>query len=712
MEIKTKILIVDDREENLIALEKVLIDFDVEFVRAFSGNEALQLMIEHEYALVLMDVQMPDMDGFETVQIMMQDKELENTPVIFISAIYKEENYTITGIERGAIDFIVKPIIPQILIGKVKIFINIYEHRKNLELMNEKLNKNEKQLQWELLVNKTLAALAHQLISPELSIKEMAVSIFEASRELTGSDHGFVSEIDRKTRDNIGHTISAMMGCSSAINEPYKCLTFASGENGINPKMWGHALNKGEPFLTNDFTEQFMSSGLPEGHVPMKNFLSMPVKYNNEVIGQIALTNTPSEYTEQHLLAIQKVADLYALGIHRKREEMDRKIMEDEIRQKEKMQVIGQLAGGIAHDFNNQLGMIIGNAELSLISLSDNEINKPVIKRLKSIIKVSSRAAELTGQLLAYARKGYNIKKEINPDKIIYDVISVLERTIDKKISIIHELCFSGLSIIGDPTQIYSAILNIGINARDAMPHGGKISFKTSEENVDNLSEFNNPGKLTSGKYLKIEISDTGNGIKKEILDQIFDPFFTTKKIGEGTGMGLSAVQGIVKIHNGIINVSTIEGEGTTFTIHFPSVEKTGINNNTDDSVVHDSQLKGTVILAEDEEVLCKIEEAMLMELGLNVLTAADGREAVNLFKKHKGEIDLVILDLVMPQMDGKETLKRIQKINPETKILILTGSTTENPENFIKKHGVAGIIEKPFIYNDLHDIISAILKN
>jgi len=712
MEIHTKILLVDDREENLIALEKVLVDFDIEFIRASSGNEALQLMIEHEFALVLMDVQMPEMDGFETVQIMRQDKELENTPVIFISAIYKEEHYTITGIERGAIDFIVKPIIPQILIGKVKIFINIYESRKNLELMNKKLSCNEKKLQWELFENKILAVLAHQLISPELSIKDMAAGIFEASKQLTGSEHGYVSEIDRKTKDNVGHTLSAMMGKSCAETGLDTQIMFPCGENGIYPKMWGHALNTGEPFMTNDFSGHPMFSGLPEGHMPMKNFLSMPVKYNNEVIGQIALTNTPSGYTEEHLIAIQKVADLYALGIHRKREEVDRQLMETEIRQKEKMQVIGQLAGGIAHDFNNQLGMIIGNAELSLLSIIDNDTNKSVIKRLNSIIDVSSRAADLTKQLLAYARKGQYIKKDIDPGQIIRDVISVLERTIDKKISIKENLCPFRAKFIGDPNQIYSAILNIGINARDAMPDGGTLSFTTSEENIGELADFDNSHNLTHEKYLKIVISDTGCGINKEILNQIFDPFFTTKEIGKGTGMGLSAVQGIVKMHNGIISVSTKEGEGTTFTILFPSIKNPEKIDVPDNPIFPESKFKGTVILAEDEEILSKIEETMLMELGFNVITAGDGLDAVNLYKKNKGKIDLVILDLVMPQMGGKETIKLILEIDPEAKILIATGLITDNPEDLVRSSGVSGIIEKPFDYSDLHNKISNILTS
>ena len=573
MDSKTKILIVDDRKENLIALEKVLIDFDVEFVRAFSGNEALQEMIEQEFALVLMDVQMPEMDGFEAVQIMRHDKELENTPVIFISAIYREEHYTIKGIESGAIDFIIKPIIPQVLIGKVKTFINIYENRKNLELMNKKLSRNEIDLQWELLVNRTLADLSHQLILPELSIKDMAYSVFVASKELTGSVHGYVSEIDRKTKENIGHTLSEMMGNSCRITGADGPIVFPCGKDGMYPKLWGHVLNTGEPFMTRDLNGHPEFSGLPQGHILMKDLLSMPVKYNNEVIGQIALTNASSQYTDKHLTAIQKVADIYALGIHRIREEIDRKIMEDGLRQTEKMQVIGQLAGGIAHDFNNQLGMIIGNAELSLISLADNDINRSVIKRLKSIVEVSSRAGELTGQLLAYARKGYNIKKEINPGKIIHDVISVLERTIDKKITIEQDLHLSQQRIMGDPAQIYSAILNIGINARDAMPEGGKITFQTSEEIFNEFSELSLFENQALGKYVKIEISDTGSGINSEILSRIFEPFFTTKDIGKGTGMGLSAVQGIVKIHNGNISVSSKEGEGTTFTILFPSIE-------------------------------------------------------------------------------------------------------------------------------------------
>lgn len=384
----------------------------------------------------------------------------------------------------------------------------------------------------------------------------------------------------------------------------------------------------------------------------------------------------------------------------------ERRVLEEQLRQSQKMDVIGQLAGGIAHDFNNMLGGIMGSAEL----LSIKTEKDPGLKKYADIIlKGAERASELTRNLLAYSRKAKFVSASTDIHDVLKETTAILERTIDRRISIRMELNASPSMVTGDSTLIQNAFMNLGINARDAMPEGGVILFRTENVTLDEHYCALHKG-LIPGDYIGIEISDTGTGIPEDIISRIFEPFFTTKKFGQGTGLGLAAVYGTVKEHKGEITVYSEPGKGTLFKIYLPmenTENYTGIQDFTANTPITGT---GCILLIDDEDIIRNITQAQLTHLGYEVLLAEDGESGIGIFMKERGRISLVILDMVMPRISGQETLRRILDIDPEAKVLLASGFNYHESENEFTILGAAGFIQKPFQLLKLSRVISQVL--
>ncbi len=369
----------------------------------------------------------------------------------------------------------------------------------------------------------------------------------------------------------------------------------------------------------------------------------------------------------------------------------ERRELEVQLRQSQKMDVIGQLAGGIAHDFNNMLGGIIGSAELLALKTEDN----PSLKKYADmILKGAERASDLTRNLLAYSRKAKFITKLTDVHEPIKEAVALLERTIDRRITIKTELNASPSQITGDPTLLQNAVMNLGINARDAMTDGGTIHFRTENTFLDEHYCSTHPG-IVPGEYIEIEVSDTGAGIPGEIINRIFEPFFTTKKFGQGTGLGLAAVYGTVKEHRGEINVYSESGLGTVFKIFLP------LDSSPENFIAAESEQPeagtGLILLIDDEAIIRNIAHAQLTHLGYEVHLAEDGESGIDIFTRERDQIALVILDLVMPKISGQETLRRLLAIDPGVKVLIASGFNYHEGENELSGLGAAGFIQKPF---------------
>ena len=383
------------------------------------------------------------------------------------------------------------------------------------------------------------------------------------------------------------------------------------------------------------------------------------------------------------------------------------KRLEEQLRQAEKLEAIGQLAGGVAHDFNNLLTGIMGYAELLRHSgRPDGE----TARSLDAIIDTSHRAAALTRQLLAFSRRGDMQTVPVAVHEIIDEVTALLERTIDRRIEIRRQLEAERDVVMGDPAQLQNAVLNLAVNARDAMPDGGTLTFRTRITPLDESFSSTRGTRVDPGDYLEITVEDTGVGIPTDTIPRIFDPFFTTKEVGRGTGLGLSAVYGTVERHRGTIHVDSTPGQGSRFTLYLPLAsadERLNAARGTADLV----NGRGRILLVDDETVVRNMAWTMLGRLGYDVVLAVDGKDAVALYAADAPDIDLVVLDVVMPRMSGVETLRRLREIDPDVRVLVASGFTGGSEVQQMCDEGVLGMLHKPFVMSELSERVAEALR-
>ena len=366
--------------------------------------------------------------------------------------------------------------------------------------------------------------------------------------------------------------------------------------------------------------------------------------------------------------------------------------LEDRLRQAQKLEAVGRLASGIAHDFNNLLAGIRGFGEL----ISQEATDCPKLRDYsEEIIRAASRAADLTTQLLAFARKGNVLLVPVDIHGMIGEAIGILKHTIDPRIEIRTELTASRPLVMGDPSQIHSAILNLGVNARDAMPNGGELTFTARNVRLDSEYCHRHSLERGPGEYISITVADTGIGIEEKYLAHIFDPFFTTKEQGKGTGLGLAGVYGCLKSHAGTVEVVSTVGKGSVFTLYFPAFETPELPSLSEFANI---QINGheRILLVDDEDIVRVLAERMLTKAGYQVITCKDGEEAVSLYRTAMNAIDLVLLDLMMPKMNGRDTFAALQKFNPEVKVLIMSGFSDDDLQELMRE-GIIGYIQKPF---------------
>jgi CheY-like chemotaxis protein len=353
------------------------------------------------------------------------------------------------------------------------------------------------------------------------------------------------------------------------------------------------------------------------------------------------------------------------------------------------MESIGTLAGGIAHDFNNILMGIQGRASLSLMQLTDTS---PLKEHLTCIEDYVKSAANLTSQLLGFARSGKYHVESTDINEMAEKTLNMFGRT-RKELTLVHSLQVDLPAAQVDRNQIEQVLLNLFVNAWQAMPKGGRLEVITHACEIDQVQ-----GRLLSlspGRYVQLIVTDTGTGIDSDIQQKIFEPFFTTKTRGRGTGLGLASAYGIVRNHHGTIVVESKVGEGATFTIYLPATaarpEKTV--ENTEEI----SKGTETILLIDDEPMVIQVASAILNHLGYTVHTAGSGGEAVLWYREHGAIIDLIVLDMIMPEMSGEETFSRLQAINPQVKVLLSSGYSLEGQAEKILAHGCSGFIQKPF---------------
>lgn len=387
----------------------------------------------------------------------------------------------------------------------------------------------------------------------------------------------------------------------------------------------------------------------------------------------------------------------------------ERRHLEKELRQAQKMEAIGHLAGGIAHDSNNLLTAIIGHTELALRRMPRDT---PVADDLGKVLKVSDRAAELTTQLLAYARRQPLESRVINLNSLIMQTSQMLARVIGEDVAL-RFAAHAGLgNVRGDPGQIEQVLMNLAVNARDAMPEGGSLAIETANVMVDEEEDADQHPGVPPGSYVTFAVSDTGCGMDDETQKRIFEPFFTTKEVGSGTGLGLSTVYGIVKQHEGNISVYSEVGQGACFKVYLPRVDEEVQAEVPEGDAEALPRGCETILVVEDDETVRSVVGRQLQQQGYNVLLAAGAEVAEKLHEEHESEIMLLLTDVVMPGCNGYELYRRVTKKQPSLKVMFMSGYTGQAIEDSKLPYGAFPFMQKPFDQAELARTVRRVLDS
>ncbi len=389
----------------------------------------------------------------------------------------------------------------------------------------------------------------------------------------------------------------------------------------------------------------------------------------------------------------------------------ERTRLENELRQSQKMEAVGLLAAGVAHDFNNILTVILGNTSLQL---RNPRLDEKLTASLQQVVQAAERATALTRQLLAYSRKQIIQRRPLALNQVVEETVTMLRRLIGEHITLELRLDEALPPIFADSASLDQVIMNLVLNSRDAMPEGGRIILSSTLAQIDSAHCRRHADALP-GQFVRLEVRDNGQGMDVRTLDRIFEPFFTTKEVGKGTGMGLATIYGVLKQHGGWVEVDSVPGEGTTFRTYFPlsheGVAPAAVEPATD--FVENSAATGTTILVvEDEEMLRDFVEDALGALGYRVLTAANGREALEVFAAHRDDIDLVLTDVVMPEsISGRELAQILRSEKPDLKVIYTSGYSAELLGAEFEQDHEHGFLSKPYLPDRLASTVAAHLQ-
>ena len=503
------------------------------------------------------------------------------------------------------------------------------------------------------------------------SIQELLDYALAEAIKLTESKFGYIYFYDETHHEFILNSWSSDVMEECAVAEQQ--TRYALEKTGL----WGEAVRQRQPILENNYNSQNpLKKGYPDGHVHLERFLTIPVFSENMVVAVVGVANKAEDFDQTDVLHLTMLMDSVWKICEQKKAEQERDALQQKFNQSQKMEAIGRLAGGVAHDFNNKLSVIMGYAEL--LRMQAGKLDEEQCGRLDQILKAANHSREITRQLLAFSRSEVISPHEVDINSIIEDSRNSLGRLIGEDIKLDFKPASKLWATLLDPTQVDQIIMNLAVNARDAMPNGGLLAIETANVHIDESYVHENPDAHV-GDYVQVIFSDDGCGMDSATYAHIFEPFFTTKTADKGTGLGLATIYGIVSQNKGFITVYSEVNLGTTFKIHFPrmlSKNKFSSNNDFEETVLYGS---GTILLVEDEESLKNMASDMLVELGYDVIEAKTPAEAIKWCESGEcKQIDLILTDVVMPEMNGKEMCDRILAIRPNTPILFMSGFTAD----------------------------------
>ena len=740
---KGLILLVNDLPDQLEVTGFLLEQEGYAVLKALGGHEALELLSQHTPDLIISDVAMPDMDGIELCRAIRADQRLKETPILLLSAFRKDVPSMVEALQSGAVDYIEAPYDPRLLLAKVALFIekrraeralSASEMRYRLLFENIPLPMWVYDLETLAFLDVNEAAVRHYGYSREefLSMtildirpREDIPALISHVKYIVGSNQrhhrsgiwrhrrkdGTIIEVEidsyvlelngRQTNLVLAKDVTDRRRAEEALRR--QALVFNTIYDGVvildlerritdwNPaaeRIFGYAKQEvlGQKLsllciptlseqLVTEICHKILAEGRWEGELPFIRKDGFAGAADSIFVLQRDAQGNPSSI-------VGVTRDITA-----------RKQLEDQLRQAQKMEAIGRLAGGVAHDFNNLLTAIIGYADLALRRLPEDE---KVRRQIAEIKKSAERAANLTRQLLAFSRKQIIQPKTLNINEVVEDMGKMLQRLITENIELRLELAPDLWLVKADPSQIEQVIVNLVVNARDAMTDGGELLIRTANVEVDEAFQRQHPF-FSPGRYVMLEVSDTGHGMDAETQKHIFEPFFTTKEKGRGTGLGLSTVYGIVKQSGGFVTVESSPDEGATFRIYLPRAADGETRYEKKTTSITTPRGTETVLFVEDEESVRKMACSTLEEFGYIVLEAADPSQALRLCREYRGAIDLMVTDVVMPQMSGRELAEQARKLRPRMRVLYASGYMGDETlrRNLLEER--VPFLEKPF---------------
>ncbi len=530
------------------------------------------------------------------------------------------------------------------------------------------------------------------------SDEEMYLEVLKIVLEALESPYGVFGYIDEN-----GALVCPSMtrDVGEQCQVPNKDIVFHRKDLG---GIWSQTLTeKKSLFLNRPFS-------VPAGHIKVTRVLTVPIIYQNKAIGNFLVGNKVTDYTERDKCLLENIAHHIAPVLAarlqreaqeraRRRTEIEKDEMQAQLLQSQKMEAIGRLTGGIAHDFNNLLTVIQGYTELLMLGLGRDD---PSYEKLNNIHQATTRASELTRQLLLFGRKKKSQVESLDLNSIVKDMLTMIKRVIGEDVVIKTELADNPQSILGDKSSIEQVIMNIAINARDAMPKGGMLKIQTENVILDeDYVQIKFGSRL--GRFVRLVISDTGVGMDKETKERLFEPFFTTKDIGKGTGLGLSVVYGVVKQHDGWIYVYSELGQGTVFQIYLPvNTAKSVIEKRKKTSILKYQGCQERILLVEDEKKVRELLTEVLQQNNYLVFPAVTVKEAREVFQQEKGRFDLVFSDTILPDGTGLELVDWILKQKPEFPVLMSSGYSDARVHHSPLKDADLPFLPKPYSINSL----------
>ncbi|RDS81165.1 hybrid sensor histidine kinase/response regulator [Dyella monticola] len=656
---RARVLIVDDDEHNLHAIRTVLEDV-AEVVQASSGEEALRHLLKGEFAVILLDVYMPGMDGYETAQMIRAREHTKRIPIIFLSAVNKEVEHLIRGYSMGAVDYVFKPVEPIVLQSKVAVFVDLYLMRREIQL---KARHEQK------LLDANLRANADRLrAEQELRLAEQRQSAIIASLPIV---------LYLEEHDAAPHVPKFVSGNFHALTG------FTFEELAADPTQWMERLHPDD------------HARVTAALAARKGGRSYSVEYRWQTAdGQYRhFLDQAVLLPDAHGQPLEYAGTLLDVT--------DRKELESQLLHARKMDALGQITGGIAHDFNNLLAAILGGLELLELRVQ----MEPAHRRLFATTRrAAEHGAALVTRLLAFARKQKLQPASIDMTALSTAVTQLLEHTMGGMVMLEWQLDEGLWHPYADEGQLELALMNLAINARDAMPEGGTIQVSCRNACGDDAG-------LADGDYVVLAVSDTGCGIAPEDLERVTEPFFTTKAVDKGTGLGLSMVYGFARQSGGTVRIESRLGQGTTVEIWLPramalpqpatgaAVDRTSIQDG------RPNRGQQHVLLVDDHDGVRMTTVTLLEELGYRVTAVPDGAQAVDLPNEELEDIDLLISDYAMPLMSGSEIIRKLRTKRNALPAIIITGhadAISNLPESVL-------VLPKPFTLAQLQDAITVV---